>query len=144
MREKFELCCKVVGLAVFCYGFYYSLSSIPLFFQGEPDVSKMYGEELLQKIHPGLVNQLKESMAYTWKYILKLLILHGIVPMLMGIYLMRSNNLFVRLCYPLAGSSPKSPQNDDKSTELTLSKETSKKRNEETSDSQFAPPGYFQ
>ena len=108
-------------------------------------MNKLYGEELLQQLRPGFVTQLKESMSYSWKYIIKFLILHGIVPMLMGVYLMRSNNLLVRLCYPLdRGGSHDSIRDNVKAAELTLPQEASGKEKDQKTDSQYAPPGYFE
>jgi hypothetical protein len=47
MREKFELHCKTVGLVAFCFGAFYVLTSIPLFFQKGPDIAKMFPESAL-------------------------------------------------------------------------------------------------
>lgn len=142
MKEKFELYCKVVGLIFFCVGFYYCLSSIPLFFQKAPDVTNILPQSFLKPLSNSDIAEIKASASYIWQYALKTLILSGIVPIVMGWYLMRSNNLFVRFCYPTTPLT-----NKDSGQDIDLNVSNKKEHNvvdEEDPDSKYAPPGYLQ
>jgi hypothetical protein len=146
MREKFELHCKTVGLVAFCFGAFYVLTSIPLFFQKAPDVTRMVPQSALM---PPLVRselaQMQAGMSYIWKHALQVLLISGIAPLLMGIYLMRSNNLFVRLCYPERSGQaapisivPNEAQAPDVSVKVPRNADDKK------TGSRYAPPGYFE
>jgi hypothetical protein len=142
MKEKFELYCKVVGLIFFCIGFYYCLGSIPLFFQKAPDVTKFVPQSTLKMLSNTNIAEMKALASYVWQYALTMLILSGIVPIVMGWYLMRSNNVFVRFCYP---TTP--PTNKDSSQDIDLNVSNNKEQSTtdgEDPDGKYAPPGYLQ
>ena len=84
----------------------------------------------------------RNELFFKWQYALKMLILSGIVPIVMGWYLMRSNNLFVRFCYPAT-----LPTNKDSGQDIDLNVSDKKEHNvidEEDPDGKYAPPGYLQ
>ena len=142
MREKFELYCKVVGLIFFCVGIYCSLNSIPLFFQKAPDATKIFPQSTLKMLSNSDIAEMKAGVSYMWQYALKILILSGIVPILMGWYLMRSNNVFVRFCYPTTPLT-----NKDSPQDIDLNVSNKKEHNvadKEDPESKYAPPGYSQ
>jgi hypothetical protein len=71
-----------------------------------------------------------------------MLILSGIVPIVMGWYLMRSNNLFMRFCYPTTPLT-----NKDSGQDIGLNVSNKKEHNvvdKEDPDNKYAPPGYLQ
>jgi hypothetical protein len=143
MRERFELHSKTVGLVVFCIGAYNSLSSGVLFLQGEPDVTKMMPSSTLKLLPRSDVAALQTSTSYVRKYALKALLLSGIAPLLLGFYLMRSNNLFVRLCYPaISGNPPSAPSGPDGPVKRNVSAKVAGSPDDRKPDSRYAPPGY--
>ena len=143
MREKFELHCKTIGLAIFCIGVYNSLSSVSLSLQKEPDVTKMIPQSVLKTLGRPDIADAQASASYMRKYTLKTILLAGIAPILMGVYLMRSNNLFVRLCYPTASGSPSSASSGiGKPAELDVSPNARGSADDKKQSSRYAPPGY--
>ncbi len=143
MRERFELHCKTVGLIVFCVGVYSSLSSIALFFQKAPDITKMIPQSALKTLAPPAVAELQAATSYTWRYALITLVLSGIAPLLIGVYLMRSNNLFVRRCYPVPTDGlPPALHRTDELPKSSASRQVPERVSDEGSDSRYAPPGY--
>lgn len=117
------------------------LPSSPRFFV-EPDWTRFLalpGAENQQAEH--VVSQLYRTGPHAWRFVLLDLLLQGVVPALLGLYLMRSDNLAVRFCYPrrpdaqTAGipdaSSADSPAEPESRAELPSSGE-----------SRYAPPGY--
>ena len=142
MREKFELCCKVLGLVFFCIGIYYSLSSVPLYFQKAPDVTRLLPQSALGGLSTSQIAEMNASFSYMWRYAVKQLVLLGIVPILMGWYLMRSNNLFVNYCYP--GTTPTTSKQEADPPQLTVVEEAIPEQPEPKGDERFAPPEYHQ
>jgi hypothetical protein len=140
MREKFELCSKVLGLAVFCYGVIYSLSMIPTYFH-QPRADTLVPPSMLNTVAgQQFASYMNEAMPRLFAWITVQLFLQGIVPALLGLYLMRSNNLFVRLCYPNTPSPHIASTGSD--IQLHTSSEASAQRKESKSDDRYAPPGY--
>ncbi len=143
MREKFELHCKTVGLIIFCFGVYSSLSCIPLFLQKAPDVTKMIPQSALKTLARPDIAGLQAATSYTWKYALTTLVLSGIAPILIGVYLMRSNNLFVHLCYPTStGSPPPAASGANEAATLNISPNGRGGASDKEVRSRYAPPGY--
>jgi hypothetical protein len=143
MRERFELHCRTIGLVLFCIGGYNSLTSVSLLVQKEPDVSRMIPQSALKTLGPSNIAEIQAATSYTWKYTLRALLLSGIAPILMGVYLMRSNNLFVRLCYPtVTGSLPSTPRGTDEPAKLNVSPKVPGSADDKKQSSRYAPPGY--
>ena len=141
MRDKFELACKIIGLIFFCIGAVYALSTIPMFFQKAPDVSQLY-PDLSQVLNQSEINDMQKSASYIWGYALRTIIFFGIIPMLLGFYLMKSNNLFVKLCYPFEKRNIPVMQTPD--IQLDVKPKESQEKVEKPSENKYAPPGYFQ
>ncbi len=138
MKEKFELCCKVLGLALFCWGVITALSTIPMYFhQLKPDT---FLPSILLNSPEGrqLAQEANRAASRTWAWATIQLLLQGITPTLLGLYLMRSNNIFVRRCYPEASGSK--PSIAELQLRLAASAAASPKAKE--SDDRYAPPGY--
>jgi hypothetical protein len=146
MREKFELHCKTVGLVFFCIGAYYVLTSIPLFFQKAPDVARMVPQSAsMPPLVRSQIAQMRAGMSYIWQYALQVLLISGMAPLLMGIYLMRSNNLFVRLCYPeRTGPASTGPGVAKEIVGPGVSAKVSRNADDKKSGNPYAPPGYFE
>ncbi len=140
MREKFELCCRVLGLAIFCWGVITALTTIPVYFhQVKADT---FLPKVLLNSPEGrqLAEEANKAMSRTWVWVTVQLFLQGIAPILLGVYLMRSNNLFVRRCYPDA-SGP-SPSEKIAELQLRLAASASPPSKEQKNDDRYAPPGY--
>lgn len=145
MRDQFELNCKTVGIVLLCVGAYYSLAAVPLFFQREPDVTRMIPRSMLRGFTQSQIAEFQAATSYNWKYALKTLLLSGIAPMLAGLYLMRSNNLFVRLCYPAGhDTSASRPSIGKPVAESDAAQKTPGNADEKKLESKYAPPGYFE
>jgi c-di-AMP phosphodiesterase-like protein len=140
MREKFELACKIIGLMFFCTSIFVLLAAIAFF------ITITYIPEIPQSTMKLLTqSQITElqDMSNSMRNMYSLTItFFGIIEMLLGLYLMKSNNLFVKLCYPArSGSSNHDSFNDIK---LDTKAEETHKHTKETSEKKYAPPGYFQ
>ncbi len=143
MRERFELHSKTIGLVLFCLGVYSSLNSIVLLVQKQPDVTKMIPSSALQVLGRSGIADMQAATSYAWKYHLRILLLSGIAPLLMGVYLMRSNNLFVRWCYPAAtGRPPAASSPAGAPAKLGVSPKIPGSASDKKPDSRYAPPGY--
>ncbi len=143
MRERFELHCKTIGLIIFCAGVYSSLSSLPLFLQKAPDITKMIPPSSLKTLARPDIAGLQAITSYTWRYALMTLVLSGIVPILMGVYLMRSNNLFVHLCYPTpTGSPPPTVSTTNEAATRNVPPKARGSASDKELRSRYAPPGY--
>lgn len=138
MREKFELACKIVGLVLF-------VSSIFVLFSG---LLFIIGYDTIETTPPStraLMTQSQivelQNMSNSFRNVSCLIIsLGGILGMLLGFYLMKSNNLFIKLCYPIdkqnISVAPPGIQLDVKTNE-------SQTELKESSVDKYAPPGYF-
>ena len=145
MRDKFELCCKVIGLVSFCVGIYVSLSAIPMFFQKEPDLTKFLPQSVVGRLSTSDLAGMKASASYLWQYALKRLAFHGIVPALIGLYLMRSGNVFVRLCYPMTGHRRlQAGREQSEDIEFKAPRQKAAGNTGQSQDTKYAPPGYYQ
>lgn len=145
MRDRFELNCRTVGLVFFCIGAYYALTAVPLFLQKPADIKRMVPQSALRVFSEADIAELQAATSYIWKYALKTLLLSGIAPMLAGLYLMRSNNLFVRLCYPAGGAKLPSPPSISKPfAEPDGAPRTPGNADGKKPESKYAPPGYFE
>jgi hypothetical protein len=143
MREKFELHSKTIGLVLFCLGVYSSLNSVVLLIQRQPDATKMIPSSALQMLSRSNIADMQATSSYVWKYDLRVLLLSGVAPILMGVYLMRSNNLFVRWCYPaVAGNSPAASSPANAPPKLNVSPKMPASAGDKRPDSRYAPPGY--
>ncbi len=137
MRQYFELSSKVIGLLLVCYAIVMCLQIIPLFWH-KPEVARFMPQSIANTRIGRLTAQEAQQIAtYTWHYALEHLVLVSIVPALLGIYLMRSNNLAVRFCYPLPAEGKEPPGGSDLE-EPSLPPDAEKTEG----DAKYAPPGY--
>jgi hypothetical protein len=144
MRDRFELNCKTVGLVFLCIGAYYALTAVPLFFHKEPDVTEIFPRSMFQGLTQSDIADIRAASANLWKYALRTLVLTGIAPMLTGLYLMRSNNLFVRLCYPTRGANLTPPPSISTTVAELDAAPKAGNADERKPESKYAPPGYFE
>jgi hypothetical protein len=143
MREKFELCTKVFGLILFCLGSLAVVYAVLLLLHRP----FLHSSDFLGDSPHG--KQLQDQMAVVMSRanarIAVHILLSGVVPVGLGIYLMRSNNAFVRRCYPqrevaLRPESISAPPPADASLSESAGGEQGTKTRP---DARYAPPGYF-
>ena len=123
MRRYFQLCSKVFGLVLLCTGVMAVLVLLPV--------------TLFYAFYVPLVRSL--SVFYVLQYLAV-----SIVPSALGLYLMRSENLFVRHCYPLPAETEELPT-DRAGTALGPDPAYPPAANDGESpgeDRRYAPPGY--
>jgi hypothetical protein len=99
MREKFELSCKVVGVVFFCFGIVAFLCAI-VFFIFKQDAVQSLPESARTLYSQSQINELQNASSYILNRYLIVLMILGFIEIFLGAYLMSSNNLFVRFCYP--------------------------------------------
>lgn len=126
MRKYFELSCKIIGLLLICYG------TIVLF----------VGAPLVIGTLPGLMPQRNGVQWHANLFLVWTLLSCGALPVSMGIYLMRSNNLVVRLCYPERTDHTQPPTSGTLSLNLPRT-EKDEEKPEDPPDDKYAPPGYL-
>lgn len=146
MRDIFQLICKVVGLGFVCGGFVMAVNTIPLLFTEYP------GDARLQQLWGPMWAALQQNEEFrqamqsarvdSWRYPLISLVCKAILPALLGIYLMRSNNVFVRLCYPTRSAPRATPDRTSGAGEASRPLEGESEVDSEDSDLKFAPPAY--
>ncbi len=140
MREKFELYSKALGLILVCYGILVSLSMIPVYFD-QPTAEMFFPESIINIPHvQEAIEDFNKVFPHTMTWITVHMFLQGALPALLGWYLMRSGNIFVRYCYPenqQFGSSI-----DCTDVQLGLKKEATDPQQISLDDERFAPPGY--
>ncbi len=133
MRERFELACKILGMMFICAGIMSSLSHLNGAFFA-PDVSvdmKPVLDSLGQQFN-SMPNQMAEAYKKTMKashssivrFQYTSALFYCIVPLAMGLMLMRSNNIFVRLAYPNAELPLKSASYPDSQTPPQVDNDT--------------------
>jgi hypothetical protein len=65
----------------------------------------------------------------------------SVFEVIFGVYLMKSNNLFVKLCYPFENkNTPVIPPPD---IQLDIKTKESQQESKKLSENKYAPPGYF-
>lgn len=145
MREKFELCVKVVGLALLSLGILLMLNAILLFFfnpfHNIPS-SLLSSSPLPRQFQDQMADEMWNTRVRTTIYVL----LSGIVQAAMGAYLMRSDNLIIRLCYPRSnGGMQPVVASGSLSADRALSDPPGQAQGPGSHpETQYAPPGYFQ
>ncbi|MBN2684532.1 MAG: hypothetical protein JXR40_04590 [Pontiellaceae bacterium] len=103
MREKFTLWCRVIGMILACHSSITILTAVPMFFT-KPDVGKLLPSASILG-DTAILNQLTQSANYMWGHMLLTVVLTGIVPLCLGIYMMKSGRFFINLCYPSNGAA---------------------------------------
>jgi hypothetical protein len=140
MREKFELACKIIGLVLFCSSIFVLLSGIAIFVKllDVTETIPQSSKALLTQSQIAELQNISSSMRIMYSTIV---IFFGIMAMLLGIYLMKSNNLFVKLCYPARSKNvPEIPSED---IQVKINAKQPQKGPEVISENKYAPPGYF-
>jgi predicted membrane protein len=140
MREKFELSCKIIGLVVFCFGVIYFLIALG-FFLIRLDAMQLLPQSARALYSESQVAEVRATASYLGVYVIKLLIFWGVLFVLVGIYLMKSNNLFVKLCYPKKSKNISEFTPDEIQPETNIKQP--QKEAETSSENKYAPPGYF-
>ncbi|MBN2702979.1 MAG: hypothetical protein JXR23_02110 [Pontiellaceae bacterium] len=100
MREKFTLWCRVIGMILACHSSITILTAVPMFFT-KPDVGKLL--PFASILGDSAIFKLTQSANYMWGQMLLTVVLTGIVPLCLGIYMMKSGRFFINLCYPSNG-----------------------------------------
>ena len=108
MKQKFQLWSKIIGLFVISSSVVTVIFLVGMLFLGQPDYNEI--TDSLSYNNPQLQALLKSSLRYERQYFTaiidfekKFLIQFAIISLLpipFGLYLMRSNNFFVRLAFP--------------------------------------------
>lgn len=144
MREKFELCAKVVGLVLLSLGILGVLIAV-LLFLFYPHImpsSHLLSGSINRQVQDDLDSEMWKVRIWTTVF----LVLVGILEAAMGAYLMRSDNRIVRLCYPRkSGEMQPSMASGSLSIDRAPSNapvEAQGARNRR--ETQYAPPGYFE
>ncbi len=140
MREKFELYCKAIGLVFFCLGVIAFLCAI-VFFIFKPDAVQMLPESARTLYGQSQIDELQDASSYILNRYLIVLMILGFIEIFLGAYLMSSNNLFVRFCYPMRNND--SNINSSGDIKLDSFEVKNQKETEGTSETKYAPPGYF-
>lgn len=145
MREKFELCVKVVGLVLLSLGILVVVNAILIFFLNpfrDFSSSMLSGSPLAQQFQDQVARELWNARIRTTVFTS----LSGIATVMIGVYLMRSNNLIVRLCYPpMDGSMQPGTASGPSQVDMTLSGAPAQEQGRTNPpETRYAPPGYFQ
>ncbi len=140
MREKFELASKIIGLVFWGFGFI-TFVCVILIFVLKPDAMQMLPESARAVYNQSQIKELQNMTNYaTYRYILVLAIV-SVFEVFFGVYLMNSNNLFIKLCYPFENQNIPSPTPD---IQLEIKTKESQMESKKPSEDKYAPPGYFQ
>ena len=141
MREKFELACKIIGLVLFVSSIFVLFSGIAIFITLS-DTAKTIPQStqaLMTQTQIAELRDMSSSMRNMYTFIV---LFFGIIEMLLGIYLMKSNNLFIKLCYPFENKNiPVIPPSD---IQFDIKARESQQESKESSGDKYAPPGYYQ
>ncbi len=154
MREIFQLICKVVGLGFVCGGLILVLNALHHFFGGSSN------EQLVRSVlspFQALLQQQGELQPFVeaernpfLRSVVISLVFHGLIPILFGMYLMKSSNTFVSRCYPDLKATDQQrseralatqPCEDPVGGSTAEANSTTSSTNAE-SDLKYAPPGY--
>ncbi len=126
MRERFQLCSKVIGLLLFLTGVIIVANSGLQYLVSDSWIS--LGQLLTKQEGPKVFDSVLRQVMYRT-------MIHGPVPILFGLYLMYSENLFVKLCY--GARRPKE-------TKPSQPKEVDLPPPPPRPDRDYAPPGYHE
>ncbi len=137
MREKFQLASKIIGLVFWGLGFI-TFVCVILIFVLKPDAMQMLPESARAVYNQSQIKELRLAGSYVLNRYVIIVAMISVFEMFLGVYLMGSNNIFVKLCYPFENQIMPSPtpdiQLDIKSSEVQT----------KPSEEKYAPPGYFQ
>lgn len=145
MRERFELCTQVVGLLLLCGAVMLTFTAIVTFIH-RPDcgTSQLQGVMMPHPLGSQLQTkaQLVTSHYYGWFLVHMLVLAVGLGDL--GVFLMGSYNLVVRLCYPHegGGSHPEALSRLQITSSSPAAKPDERRATENRSNSRYAPPGY--
>ena len=140
MREKFELACKIIGLLFFITGIFMLLSAIVFFlFYNTLDTISPGSRAMMSQSQIAELQEVSNSIR---NYYAGVLLFGGIMEMLLGYYLMKSGNLFLKLCYPLKNRNV--PVKPVPEIQLDIQSKESQPEPKEPSADKYAPPGYFE
>ena len=141
MREKFELASKIIGLVFWGLGFVAFVSAVLIFIL-KPDVIQMLPESARAVYNQQQIRELREINSQVVNRTIIIAAMIGVVQILLGVYLMKSNNLFVKICYPFENQNiPVTPSPDIR---LGVKSNESQTEPKKSSGDKYAPPGYFQ
>jgi len=137
MRGKFELASKIIGLVFWGLGFITLVFAILVFIL-KPDALRILPESARAIYSQTEIKELRSAGSYIMNRYVIIAAMMSVFEVFFGVYLMKSNNIFVKLCYPFEDQIMPSPtpdiQLDIKSSEVQT----------KPSEDKYAPPGYFQ
>ena len=140
MRDKFELACKIIGLLFFVAGIFVILTGIVVFlFIGTMDQIPPSSKALMTQSQIAELQDITNSVRN--RYALAFLFA-GILEMIIGFYLMKSKNIFLKLCYPFENKQV--PVKLPPDIQLEVKSNESQVESKESSENKYAPPGYFE
>jgi hypothetical protein len=150
MREIFELTCKIVGMLLVLWGFL-ALGHAGQVYLGWRSSGFPFTDEVGSPFFSVLMNsnEIKDRLSASEWTLFQLFLVRaigsGVLPILLGGYLVRSNNAFIRWSYPLP-SLPKGNQESPSRSPSAVPPAPASHRAQADSpalpDSRFAPPGF--
>ena len=135
MQSTFELVSKSIGLVVVVAGLVIGARILPeVIFVQRPYFGTIPSEQA------EAMSRLFGSPGESRSRAIVALLFQGLLPVLLGMYLLRSDNYFVRLAYP----NRREDQSETQHTAVTPSKPRQEATGADTpkSDAKYAPPGY--
>ena len=139
MREKFELACKIIGLLFFVAGIFALFAGLAFFLlYNALDKIPQSSMAIMSQSQIAELQDISDSMRNTYAL---MFLFGGIVEILLGFYLMKSNNLFIKLCYPFRNQNVSEIRASD--IQLNVKSDQSKPESKKPSGDKYAPPGYF-
>ncbi|MHC4744818.1 MAG: hypothetical protein ACYS8Z_23130 [Planctomycetota bacterium] len=140
MRERFVLACRIVGLVVFCAGLLYTAMSLRMFVD-RYDITRAMPPDALRDINRltggNFEKDVRHAQDYTWQWICVSFLVGSVAPLALGLYLMKSGRIFIKLCYPDEKAATARPLRAPPQTEAP--EET--KLPQSPDDSKYMPPG---
>lgn len=102
-KPKFELACKTIGLILAIAGIYMGLQAVLILVEppnAAPQHQTAQGPvEFQRNFHESDLLQ-EDDVSDIWKKVLVVLTFESMLPLLLGLYLMKPDNLFSQYAYP--------------------------------------------
>ena len=105
-RKKFELASKIIGLVCIIGGVFISIEAV-LIYLNFPDLFSLAGK----------------TGSRLWRNVFATFLIQGTLPILMGVYLMHSGNIFIDWAYPKTMVGMTSPRSKKSSVESSQEQE---------------------
>lgn len=102
-KPKFELACKTIGLILVISGIYMGLQTVLILVEppkaAPPHQIEQRPVEIQRNFHETDLLQ-EGDVTDIWKKVLVVLTFESMLPLLLGLYLMKPDNLFSQYAYP--------------------------------------------